>query len=343
MATPGRRADPPLERTLFEEPYRFDFFQAVRLLERLAPDRAPVGRDGPLSREVVRYLARISLVFPPSAIDHLERSDESSASPPEMTVNFLGLTGPSAVLPHVYTELLLERRRQGDATLAAFLDLLHHRLVSLFYRAWEKHHPYVGYERGRDDRFSDHLLHVIGLGPASLRGRHEFPDALPLSYAGLFARRHRPAAVLEGLLRDAFRLPVEVIPFVGQWLALEPGDRSTIGRAGAHNALGESLVLGGRVWDEQGKFRLRLGPLSFEQFRAHLPDGDAFRPLAQMARLFVDAEFAFDVQLVLKADEVPDCRLSSAAGAGARLGRYAWLRSRPLARDVDDAVFASGV
>ena len=119
--------------------------------------------------------------------------------------------------------------------------------------------------------------------------------------------------------------------------------RALIGAAGAHNALGESLVLGGRVWDEQGKFRLRLGPLSFEQFRAHLPDGDAFRPLAQMARLFVDAEFAFDVQLVLKADEVPDCRLSSAPGAGARLGRYAWLRSRPLARDVDDAVFASGV
>ena len=57
MATPSRRPDPPLSEELFDEPYRFDFFQAVRLLERLGPDAAPVGRDGPPAREVVRFRA----------------------------------------------------------------------------------------------------------------------------------------------------------------------------------------------------------------------------------------------------------------------------------------------
>ena len=103
------------------------------------------------------------------------------------------------------------------------------------------------------------------------------------------------------------------------------------------------MVLGGRVWDEQGKFRLRVGPLTFARFRELLPGGASLRPLAQMARLFVDAEFDFDVQLVLKADEVPECKLSSSPGRG-----HAWAvmpgsgAGRPE-QDVDDAVFAPGV
>src|SRR5262245_38704311 len=109
--------DPPLERTLFEEPYRFDFFQAVRLLGWLQPDRAPVGRRGPAAREVARFVTRPSLSFPASAIHQLRRPSEGH-EPPAMMVTFLGLCGPSGVLPRNYTELLLERARLGDRTLA---------------------------------------------------------------------------------------------------------------------------------------------------------------------------------------------------------------------------------
>ena len=121
-----------------------------------------------------------------------------------MTVAFMGLTGPSGVLPLFYTKLLMERRKAGDRTLAAFLDLLNHRLISLFYRAWEKYHVIVPYERGEDDRFSRSLFHLIGLGTRGLRDRHDFPDEALLFYAGHFARRRRPAVVLEDVLRDAF-------------------------------------------------------------------------------------------------------------------------------------------
>src|SRR5262249_12446260 len=137
MATPRRRTDPPLERELFEEPYRFDFFQAVRLLGRLQPDRARVGHGGHPGREVARFRARQSLAFPPSSVHELERPKDPDG-PPEMTVAFLGLTGPSGVLPRVYTELLMERRRAGDRTPTAFFDVFNHRAISLFYRAWEK-------------------------------------------------------------------------------------------------------------------------------------------------------------------------------------------------------------
>jgi type VI secretion system protein ImpH len=342
MATESRGADPSLEHTLFTEAYRFDFFQAVRLLERLSGGRTPVGGEGPPAREVVRFLTKLSLAFPPSAIDRIEPPREADA-PPRMTVSFLGLTGPSAVLPQVYTELLLKRKHAGDPALAEFLDILNHRLIALFYRAWEKHHVIVAHERGSDDVLARHVFALLGLGIPPLRDRHSFPDVALLKYAGIFARRHRPAVVLEALLGDVFRLPVAVAQFVGHWLALAPSDRSTIGAAGAHNALAVSMVLGARVWDEQGSIRVRLGPLSLAQFQSFLPGGPGFRHLTELVRLFVDAELDFDVQLVLKAGEVPDCRLSSDPARGARLGRFAWVKARPLGHDPDDAVFRSRV
>lgn len=60
--------------------------------------------------------------------------------PQVMTINFMGLTGPSGALPTRYTEMLLERRLQHrDQTAHHFFDLLNHRLITLFYQAWRKH------------------------------------------------------------------------------------------------------------------------------------------------------------------------------------------------------------
>jgi type VI secretion system protein ImpH len=143
------------------------------------------------------------------------------------------------------------------------------------------------------------------------------------------------------VLRDSFGLEVEVVQFVGRWLTIDPSDRSALGPSGPHNALGAGMMLGQRAWDVQGAFRLRVGPLTFERFLALSPEGGDFLALSEMTRLFVDGEFDFDVQLVLRAAEVPFCRLDAAPGAGARLGRTAWLKAGPMAVDVDDAVFPS--
>jgi type VI secretion system protein ImpH len=339
MAAPIGRADPPLERELFEHPYRFDFFQAVRLLERLLPGKAPVGGDARPDAEVVRFHAWPSLTFPPSAIQGLSAPE---GAPCAMTVAFLGLIGPTGVLPHAYTELVIERLRNGDRTLAAFLDLFHHRLISYFYRAWEKNRPAIAYERGgRDDPLTELLFGLLGLGMPTLRGRMDLPDAALLSYAGLLAQRHRPAGSLRAILSDYLGQPVAVESFVGRWLRLEPSDASRLGRQGPFNQLGTSLVVGSRVWDEQGKFRVRVGPLSLADYRAFLPGTPAFTALCQLARFFVGPELDFDVQLVLQAAEVPAPELASAHEGGLQLGRTAWIRAGALTRDADDAVFPS--
>lgn len=329
----------PLDQALYAEPYRFSFFQAVRLLERLAPERRPVGRTAKPGREVARFHAHASLAFPPSEIQGLIAPPEG-AGPPDMTVAFLGLFGPSGVLPTVYTELVIDRLRKGDRTLAAFLDLFHHRMISFFYRAWEKYRPPILHERGDDVPFAHWLHSLMGLGIGPLRDRHlALPDAALLPFAGAYARVPRPALVLESVLSEYFQRSIEVEPFIGRWLRLGLEDQSTLGARGQHNQLGASVVVGARSWDETSQFRLRVGPLNYAQFQEFLPGGRAHQALCEQARLFVGAEFDFDIQLVLRAGDVPPCPLGGQEAGGVRLGRSTWLTSRPPARDVEDAIF----
>lgn len=345
-----RRPDPALADRLFEEPYLFDFFQAVRLLERLRAGRTPVGHDGPPRDEVVRFAAHLSLTFPPSAIHSLDpppdTGDDRPTAPPRMTTPFMGLVGAGGVLPTVYTETLIGPAGRRHAAARAFLDLFHHRLVSLFYRSWEKYNVPALWERGQrggtgrvgDDPFSRRIFDLIGLGLGPLRDRLAVPDGALLYYAGFFAQQHRPAGVLEALVRDYFGRPAAVLTFVGQWLRLPADQQTRAGSAGAFNRLGVDTVVGSTVWDEQSKFRVRLGPLGLADFRAFLPGGDLSAELMDLVRFHAPGELDFDVQLVLRAPEVPGCLLSS-GGEAAQLGRSAWLKCREFTRDADDAVF----
>src|ERR1044072_1679028 len=171
MATEGRRPGHTLEETLSQEAYRFEFFQAVRLLERLLPERAPVGRhDSPPGYEAVRFRTRPTLQFPASEVYEVTRA-HADATPAEMSVAFMGLTGPSGVLPSHTTELVAEGARAKAHALWEFLALFSPRMVSLFYRAWERYRFTVAFERGRHDELTDDLFALVGMGTRGLRGR----------------------------------------------------------------------------------------------------------------------------------------------------------------------------
>lgn len=365
-------SEPSVADRLFAEGHAFDFFQAVRLLERLEPERRPVGRDGPPGAEAVRFVVHQALTYPSSQIYEV-RPPSADARLPVMAVRFFGLTGESGVLPHPYTELILHQallvKGEERYALRDWLDLFNHRLLSLFYRAWEKYRFAIPYERGEYDRpepdpFTRCLLSFVGLGMPPLRNRlrvavrteddeeareralARIDDLGLLHYAGLLAQRPRNAVGLRALLADYFQLPVQVEQFRGQWLALDRANQSCLGRGGSNDRLGTNLVAGARVWEMQSKFRLRLGPLGYDDFVAFLPDRapaperKAYFLLVHLARLYVGADLDFDVQLVLRARDVPACRMGKGDGLGARLGWNTWVLSRPRDRDAEDAVFA---
>lgn len=342
---------------LAREPHRFEFFQAVRLLERFgmpprsaASCRQPVGQDYLPREEVVRFCAAPTHAFPPSDIGALTPSapqPEGNPRPPSMVVSFLGMIGHCGVLPRHYTQLVIDRLRQKDKALRDFLDLFCHRVVSFFYRAWCKYRFIVGYERARsvpegreEDLVTWALFCLVGMGTQGLRARQDVADETLLYYAGHFAHYPRSAAALEGILADYFGLPARVLQFCGQWLYLSPGDQSRLGRAdGMNNRLGENVVVGARVWGVESKFRVRLGPLTYAQFHRFSPRGDLLKAHCQLVRTYAGPELDFDVQPVLRAAEVPPCRLGGDARDASRLGWNTWIHSLPLPRDAEDAVF----
>ncbi|HMD07644.1 MAG TPA: type VI secretion system baseplate subunit TssG [Candidatus Acidoferrum sp.] len=342
MATPGGGSDSPVdfsevEELLRSEPYRFEFFQAIRLLERMAPDRKPLGRFTNPSDEVARLGAHPSLSFPASEIQSI---DWPEGKTPSLAVNFMGVTGPQGPLPHFYTTLILARLRSGDKTLRDFLDLFHHRMLSFFYQAWEKYRFAVSYERGERDRFSHHLLDLIGLGTLGLQERLAVPDDAFLFFAGILGQRPHSAHALELLLNDYFEVPVEVIQLIGGWFPLDDATECCIGeRSTPSEQLGMGAVVGDEVWNQQSRARIRIGPLNLENYLDFLPNGSAYEPLRALLRFWTNEEIDFEVQLILKREEVPPCQLGGEGDGAPQLGWVTWMKSKPMERHPEETIF----
>lgn len=335
MAAYGWGKDAPLEDWLYEEPYRFDFFQAVRLLELADAARAdaadeegctPVGEGADPGSEPVRFKSSVALSFPASDLDDLAGPPDGRARPARMTVNFMGLAGLSGPLHTPSTELIIERAWHKDTALRDFLDIFNHRLVSLFYRIRKLHRVGLDTRHPGKDRVSDYLYSVVGLGTPGLRRRMQVKDRSLLFYSGLMGQQPRSMAGLERIMSDYFGVPVEGRPLAGRWRPLEEEQWTRIGQRGGQNqTLGGDAVVGTRVWDQQGAFELVLGPLTLEQFDDFLPTGWAFGPACDLVRLYAGDDLDFSFRLTLKAEEMPGARLGPSAGA--RVGWTSWLGS----------------
>lgn len=343
MATANRGADPPLTRDVFERGYQFDFFQAVWLLQRMSPTRTPVGEYGPPASESVRFHTFLSLAFPPSSIREIAQP-KRAGQPADMTVAFMGMTGIQGVLPRHYTELLFERVAAKDFALRDFLDLFNHRMISLFYRAWEKHRCLVGFEQSLSGRASDrvatYLWALMGLGTKGIRERLSGVDRVLLRYAGAIAQKPRSANALQQVLSDHFNVPVTIQQFLGLWLQIEEEDQTRLGGRGNNNQLGQTSVLGTKAWDQQAKFKVRVGPLGYEEFSSLLPSGQSYPVLVNLTKFFAGPDLDFNVNLVCNAQEVPHCRLRETESYVPRLGWTTWLKTTSFVQDADQVTFS---
>ncbi len=335
-----------LARSLEDSGSSFDFVQAMRLLMRLYPDRSAIGGWDDPAREVVRLSVPPSFAFPPSEIASVElpsSADEHEATgltseftnrtQARMSVRFMGLTGPQGVLPHLYTQHAAARSRVRDTAFRDFLDLFHHRALSLFHRAWERYRPFAAAEHGAEDRMRSHLLDLAGIGTSGVQKNSEVAVDTMAYYAGLLALRTRPAAGLAQMIGDHFQVPASVEQFVGEWQTLRHGGQLALGDDDLDGVLG-AAVLGDAMYDPLARVRLRLGPLTYTQFQAFLPGGDAHDRLRSLARLYADDQVGVEAQLVLARGEIPSATLGSKDAPP--LGFGTWLRSKPPARDADD-------
>jgi type VI secretion system protein ImpH len=349
MASSRRFPRPSLIARLGDAPWTFRFFQAVRILERRRArqkrggrtDAIPmVGHEADPAQRTLRFRSAMRLSFPASEIEAFSHPEGEL---PAMTVTFMGLSGPSSVLPLHYGVEVWREFRNHNTALRDFFDLFSDRLIAFFYRAWAKYRVPISVERSSpagQDGVSEALRSFIGFGTDHLSGRVDVDEHALLHYSGLLSHFPRNAASLEDMLRDYFRLPIAVVPFDGRWLVLPADQRTRLssGGAGTFASLSVDAVAGECYWDVESSFTVDIGPVGYVDFLSFLPSGANLRRLAALTKLYISPEMGVRVQMSLKRDEVPLLRLG-ADRSPPQLGWNTWLRHERMTEDPRDASF----
>jgi type VI secretion system protein ImpH len=331
-----RAAADSLTADLKSKPYTFDFFQAVRRLECANSSVPRIGHSNRPQSDPIRFSQDVSLAFAPSALTAYEEATDEN--PARMTVSFLGLLGTGGPMPLTITEYVHDRlHNRKDQTLARFLDVFNHRMICLFYRAWACNQQTVSYDRRDEDRFAAYIGSLFGMGVDSLCGRDALPDVAKLHYGGRLACQTKNAEGLREILKDYFGIPVSIEQFVGRWTDLPGEYQCRLGVPLSNARLGSTSILGGRFWECQQTFRIRFGPMDVSRYLEFLPGSDSVERLVSWIRSYVGDEFRWELQLILRAAEVPGVCL----GKTGRLGWSTWLGDKTFEEDIDGLVLRS--
>lgn len=317
LPSPSLRVLPPAA-LLRREPTRFHPDEAAAITAKVA--KRPV-RD-------LDYRTPPRLGHPSGAVVQARPEDG------QLTFATFGLVGPGGTLPRHHTATVAAEVRKRSRALHGFIDLLARRLAGQFVEAGAKYRPTRNPEPAQRI-----LAAAIGMGTKGLEGRMAIPVDALLYHAGNLASRSRSVERLRALLEAETERQVEIEEFAGGWMRLPTTEQSRMpaGRgAPQHCGLGSTAVLGAQVWDAQARFIIRIGPLTRPEFDALLPGQPAYKRVTDLTRFFVGLDTGFAINLVLKAEDVPQASL----GGGARLGWSSW-PATPKARtaDVRDAIF----
>ncbi len=309
------------------------FVPLVALLERLAPEAVRPGEDGPPAREAVQFHHDPRLIFHTADVSQIQRArpsvgafeDVEHKAAFDITTTFLGLSGVVSPLPaHMAETVALEDPERG--TLAGFLDVFHHRLLSLLYRLLVKYDYPREYLAGAEDAWSERVLALAGVPP--IQNLDTLPRWRLLRLAPLLFSHGRNARTLELALTDVIgpELPgatFTIEEFVGAWVALE--DQHLVRLGAANSSLGKDFLLGTKLFDRGGKFKITVGPLSQEDANRLRPAGDLFAVLREVVGLVNLDPLTYDLELVLDVGAAPPLALSRTGTT--RLGLDSWLGS----------------
>lgn len=335
MADDARQSLPDLDKSaaLSEA---FDFFE---LLRRLEQDGRLFGQSGRPDREPARLGQHIRLGF--AAQDVVGFREATDKAPARVTVANLGLMGPEGPLPLHMTRWVLDRLSQrwfagaaaeqtSDTTFVDFVNILQHRMIALFYRAWADAHPGVQVERPVGGRVRSMLEAMSGTGlPGTKNAEYAELDAVKLQQAAALATQIDGPERLTLFIAEAFKVPVQLKEFVASWITVPKALQTGLGKA--HAALGRSATIGPRTFSRQSRAELRIGPLGFEDFKAFLPGGERLKALKRAVRDMVGDLLDVDLRVVLARDEVQPARIGTS-----QLGRTAWLAPPDERGDAED-------
>lgn len=339
MQAKKRLPDVSVIQGLMDEPQRFHFIQAVRILVRWLRQAGLSYDDEQALSQVLRFQNSLSLSFPASQIDALEPQPATCETDIELlramreapgtkiflTPAFLGLLGVNAGLPLHRTERISAAQRwDGDDSARAFIDLFSQRMVAMFFQAWGKYRLEHRLDMGGEDGQLPLLTALAGIRRDALPGG---ADDAACDMAGFYAAllRTRPVAAssVSRVLTHHFGVQVELEPFVEVWDVIPKNKRSKLGEKVAR--LGFGAALGGRLRRKDLRVRLNIGPLDKADAERFLPRGSAAVGLAQRLAMFGLPNLQFEVRILFKPSCLQRLILTSKPGAGRRLNWDAFL------------------
>jgi type VI secretion system protein ImpH len=342
MQTKKRLPDVSVIQGLIDEPERFQFFQAVRILVRWLK-QSGMPYDQALSH-VLRFQNSLSLSFPASQIEALwvepttcetdvelrQATRDEQGAQIFLTPSFMGLLGVNGAMPLHHTEGLGAAQRtdrDSGASARAFIDLFSQRMLSMFFQAWGKYRLEHQLDMGGEDAQLPLLTALAGVrGDVPAHGKGDAPDEVAGFYAALLRTRPVAASSVSRVLTHHFGVPVELEPFVESWDIIPDNKRSKLG--GTVARLGYGATLGGRLPRRDLRVRLNIGPLDKAEAERFLPRSAAAIELAKKVAMFDLPNLEFEVRILFKPSCINRLTLTSKPGAGRRLNWDAFLRGQ---------------
>jgi type VI secretion system protein ImpH len=268
--------------------------------------------------------------------------DNSRAGSGRIAANYMGMVGPVAALPAHYTHAAIAERKRRSASLFEFLELFATELRKLFIDAHRKYRLpslFQLYQAESGNRITSAVYALMGFGTEKLREKLTIDKEITLYYAGYFSDQRRTAVSLQLLLDDFLGLPVRVVQFQKRRLPIAEDEQSRLGQnLGANAVLGQTAVAGASYLDRCSAIRVAIGPVGYAAYLALMPDRALYPQLVELIRLYCGPSIAFDIQIILRKEAIPQTRLDTRSPVG-RLGWDTWALQGKATNDSDDTIF----
>ncbi len=308
MATQSRRSTINIIEDIVENGEEYDYFQAVRLLNRLGEKQ---GKNIDLCIH-----PELNLEFSSSNISRVFKSSDNVY---EMITTFFGLYGVSSPLPGFYTEELLDAEWNEQEASKGFLDVIHHHLYPMLYQAWLKYKFSYNAIENQDQRYWEIIYSLMGLSEAF---RSSSLQTNLLKYSGILSQQPKTLLGLKTILLDYFtHIPVSIIPCAHRNVSIEKKQRNSLGIQ--NSMLSEDMFIGQQLDDRSGLFEIHIGPLNYQQFnRISLQDND-LKFVRELVKLFLVQPLECRIKLILQKGVVKPIELGNESNA--LLGLNSWI------------------
>lgn len=323
-----------LSQTLVErlqaEPWRYGF---LALMRRIGADPRIdlIGTARLPQAEPFRLGQQPSLAFSPREISSVGVTNDRL----KIRLFGLGMLGPNGPLPLHVTEIAREREElRRDPTLCNFLDIFHHRYLTLLYRAWASAQSAASLDRPGNERFTFYIASLTGHEVKEI-GQGPLPSHARLSAAPHLIREARNPDGLSATLSHYFNAPVNIGEFVFHWVELSPHRKGRLSTIGTASQMSVNAFIGDQRPDRQCRFRIVIGPVALVDYLRFTPQGTDLLRLIEWVRAFIGEELSWELELQIRPQSAPPACLSGPQ----QLGWSTWLGQSPDPQPVTGMCF----